>query len=161
MNITKNTLTLNCTNPMVAHWGDILIPGQEYTGEITYVNTEIVTDYENYWKYVTMMASSVEWIAKGYTQDTLHEVIPGYKNNIDSLYTKRIDMPFIRVKCSDNKTNQFCLLSTSELFSLGCDYYKVGRNQGKPCFRYTVYLVDDYFDYVVTRRDNILNELGI
>lgn len=157
--LTKS-LKLKCTNPMVAHWGDILIPGQEYTGEIAYVNTEIITDYDNYWKYISMISSSWEWLRKGYDETNLPEVMPGYKTTkeVNDLYTKRIDMPFVRVKCSDGQTNQFCLLSDSELFSLGSDIGK-RRSEGKPCFSYTVHRVDDYFDYVQTRRDNILNVL--
>lgn len=161
INKSKNILKLKCINPMVAHWGDILIPGQEYTGEITYVNTEIITDYENYWKYISMISSSFEWLRKGYDETNLPEVIPGYKKTkeVNDLYTKRIDMPFVRVKCSDGQTNQFCLLSDIELFSLGSDIGKGGRSEGKLCFSYTVHRVDDYFDYVQTRRDNILNIL--
>lgn len=154
-------LKLKCINPMVAHWGDILIKGHEYTGEITYVNTEIITDYDNYWHYSGLISGSFKWLIKGYDETNLHEVIPGYKKHdeVHKLYTKRIDIPFIRVKCSDNQTNQFCLLSDSELFSLGSDIGKGGRSEGKPCFSYSVHRVDDYFDYVETRRDNILNVL--
>lgn len=165
MNLEKTklneSLRLICTNPMMAHWGDILIEGQEYTGEITYVNTEIITDYDNYWKYISMISSSLEWLRKGYDETNLHEVMPGYKTTkeVDDLYTKRIDMPFVRVKCSDGQTNQFCLLSDSEIFSLGSDIGKGGRSEGKPCFSYTVHRIDDHFDYVQTRRDNILNQI--
>ena len=157
----NESLRLICNQPMVAHWGDILIVGQEYTGDITYVNTEIITDYENYCKYISMISSSLEWLRKGYTQENMHEVMPGYKNHkeVNGLYTKRIDMPFIRVKCSDGQTNQFCLLSDAELFTLGSDIGKGGRSEGKPCFSYTVHQVDDYFDYVQTRRDNIINKI--
>lgn len=156
-------ITLTCTQPMVAHWGEILIPGHEYTGEIFYKDTEIITDYVNYWKYSDLVIKSMEWIRKGYTEDNLHEVIPGYikSSEIHRLYTKRVEMPFISVKCSDSQTNSFCLLSDEEVFGLGADKHKHvrGRNMGRPCFTYTVYRVDDYFDYTTIRRENVLNKI--
>lgn len=161
--IDKEHITLKCKSPMMAHWGEILIKNRQYTGQIVYVSTEIITDYDNYWKYTGFIAGSLEWIRKGYTEDNLHEVIPGYKSHkeVNELFTKRVDMPFIRIKCSDNQTNQFCLLSDVELFSLGCDKGKNGRSLGKPCFSYSVHRVDDYFDYTERRRDNVLVKLGI
>jgi hypothetical protein len=165
MNLEKTklnkSLVLMCVEPMMAHWGHILIVGQEYTGEIVYVNTEIITDYDNYWHYTGLIADSFRWLRKGYDETNLHEVMPGYKTNkeVHDLYTKRIDMPFVRVKCSDGQTNSFCLLSDSELFSLGSDIGKGGRSEGKPCFSYSVNKVDDYFDYASMRRDNVLNKI--
>ena len=157
----NESLRLICTDPMVAHWGDILIVGQEYTGEIIYKSTEIITDYDNYWYYNGLIADSFRWLRKGYTEENIHEVMPGYKNHkeVDGLYTKRVDTPFIKVKCSDGQTHHFCLLSDAEFFALGSDIGKGGRSEGKPCFAYTVYQVDDYFDYVQTRRDNIINKI--
>jgi hypothetical protein len=165
MNIEKDKtyepLELICTNMMMAHWGEILIPGREYIGEIKFVPTEIITDYDNYWYYNDLVANSIVWLRKGYTPETLHEVMPGYKTikEFHELYTKRIDMPFVSVKCSDSQTNTFCLLSDSEIFSLGSDIGKGGRNEGKPCFSYSVNMVDDYFNYSQIRRDNIIDKL--
>jgi murein DD-endopeptidase MepM/ murein hydrolase activator NlpD len=85
------------TKPMVAHWGDILIPDMEYTGEIFFRDTEIITDYINYWKYSDLIIKGAEWHNKGYTENELHEVIPGYmkSSEIKRLYTKTIEMPFL------------------------------------------------------------------
>jgi hypothetical protein len=154
-------ITLICTQPMVAHWGDILIPGMEYIGEIFYKDTDIITDYVNYWKYHDLVIKGMEWHNKGYTENTLHEVIPGYMKSSDiiRLYTKRVEMPFISVKCSDTQTNSFCLLSDEEIFRFGADKRPKGRDMGRPCFRYSVHRVDDYFDYVSIRRDNVLNNV--
>ena len=156
-------LTLTCTKPMVAHWGDILIPDMEYTGEILFRDTEIITDYINYWKYGDLIIKGAEWHNKGYTENELHEVIPGYmkSSEIKRLYTKTIEMPFIRIKCSDTRTNSFCLLSDEEIFRFGADKYVEGKNIGKPCFTNTVHRVDDYFDYTPIRRENILNKILI
>ena len=160
MNIEKDKtyepLELMCTDMMIAHWGKILIPGQEYIGEIKFVPTEIITDYDNYWHYTGLIADSFPWLRKGYDQETLHEVIPGYKSikEVNQLYTKRIDMPFVSVVCSDGCTNQFCLLSNDEVIALGSDV-----RDGEPCFSYSVYMVDDYFNYSNIRRDNIIDKL--
>jgi len=165
MNLEKTklgeSLTLMCTQPMMAHWGEILIPGQEYIGEIIFKSTEIITDYDNYWHYDGLVADSFKWLRKGYTQETLHEVIPDYKSikEFHELYSKRVDMPFVKIKCSDSQTNTFCLLSDAEIFSLGSDIGKGGRSEGKPCFSYSVNRVDDYFDYSQLRRDNIINKI--
>ena len=154
-------ITLTCINPYVAHWGDVLIPGQQYIGLIVFRSTEIITDYENYWKYNSMVASSITWIRKGYDESNLHEVMPGYKpySQVKDLYTKRIDLPYFQCVCSDNHTNFFCLLSDAELYSLGAAKGLDGRSKGKPSFSYTVYRIDDYFDYTSVRRDDVIKKL--
>lgn len=145
----------------MAHWGEILIPGNQYVGEVYFKETQIITDYDNYWKYLTMISSSIEWLRKGYTQENMHEVMPGYKTNreIDSLYTKKVEMPYVKVKCSDGGTNSFCLLTHEELYKLGAAKGKGGNSLDKPCFCYTVFLADEYFDYTAIRRDNVLNKI--
>jgi hypothetical protein len=52
------------------------------------------------------------------------------------------------------------LLTDKEVYDLGADKNKRGNGAGKPAFSYTVYRVDEYFDYTPIRRDNILNQLG-
>jgi hypothetical protein len=165
MNLEKTklgeSLTLICKSLMMAHWGEILIPGQEYQGEILFKETQIITDYDKYWYYNGLACNSIDWIRKGYNEDNLHEVIPGYIKNseIDRLYTKKIEMPFIKVKCSDGQTNSFCLLTDEELYRLGAAKGEGGNSLGKPCFCYTVHRVDEYFDYSSIRRDNVLNKI--
>ena len=155
-------IKLVCKKAKGAHWGFILEEGKEYEGRIITKSTEIITDFDNYWKYTEKVASSRNWIKKGYTQETLHEVIPGYKtlSDVNSLYTKRINMPFIHILCSDNMYNDYCLLTDEELYALGADINKEGNKKGKPAFSYAVHRVDEYFDYTPIRRDNILNQLG-
>jgi hypothetical protein len=156
-------MKLTCKKLKAAHWGIILEVGKEYEGRIITKSTEIITDFDNYWKYTEKVASSRYWIKKGYTQETLHKVIPGYKtlSEINDVYTKTIDMPFIRILCSDNQYNDYCLLTDEEIYALSADINKDGNKTGKPAFQYTVYTVDEYFDYTAIRRDNILSQLGI
>jgi len=143
-------MKLLCKKGKIAHWGAIIIEGQEYEGEIITKSTEIITDFDNYWKYTEKVASSRNWW-----------FIPGYKtlSDVNSLYTKRINMPFIHILCSDNMYNDYCLLTDKEVYDLGADVNKDGNKKGKPAFSYTVYRVDEYFDYTPIRRDNILNQL--
>ena len=157
-------IKVKCISPMAAWWGEVLVVGEEYTlFEIKNILTEIITDYDNYWKYTSMIAGSIEWIRKGYTQEQLPEVIPGYLDmkEVHKRYAKKVDMPFGSVKCSDTQINSFCLLTDDEVYELGAVMNKDGNGKGRPGFNYTVYMIDDYFDYVQTRRDKKLNELGI
>lgn len=129
-------LTLTCIKPYFAHWGDVLILGKEYTGEVVYIDIEIVTDYDN---YCLMVRSE-------------------YKN---SVYTKRVNTPHFKCVCSDGQFREFCLLSDNELYSLGSD-----RSGPRPCFYYSppltywpVLRLDEHFDYNQIRRDNIIEKL--
>ena len=156
-------MKLTCIKGMFAHWGAILHEGQEYEGVVEYKSTEVITDYDNYWKYTEMVASSRDWIKKGYDESNLHEVIPDYRayHEIHNIYAKKIDLPFITIRCSDNQKNSFCLLSDNELYELGVAKGKDGKSKDEPCFVCSVNLVDEYFDYTPIRRDNILSQLGI
>lgn len=154
-------MKLTCINIKYAHWGEILRPGKEYEGIVEYKSTEIIIDYDNYWKYTEMIANSREWIKRGYDKSNMHEVMSGYKSygEVHRLYTKRINMPYFTVKGEDGSRYSFCLLNDSELYNLGAAEGKDGKSKGKPCFSYTVHMVDDYFDYTSTRRDLKLNKI--
>ena len=154
-------LKLICKKEKIAHWGVTLEKGKEYSGTIITKPTEVITNHVKYWEYMSKIANSRRWIKKGYKEEKLNEVIPEYKtySDVKDLYTKRIDMPFVRILCSDNHYNEYCLLTDNEIYSLGADMNKDGNRKGQPAFSYTVHRVDDYFDYTLTRRDNTLNEL--
>lgn len=156
-------MKLKCIKSMTAHWGSILTEGNEYEViEFIEKEIEIITNYKEYWKHTYMGASSITWIRKGYTQETLHEVIPGYlkMEEYHALYTKRIKLPFVVFKCDDNSKQSFCLTTHDELINVygGAEDEK---RKGKVSHCYTIYFIDDNFDYVQTRRDKKLNELGI
>jgi hypothetical protein len=44
-------MKLTCKRLKAAHWGIILEVGKEYEGRIITKSTEIITDFDNYWKY--------------------------------------------------------------------------------------------------------------
>ena len=155
--------------------GPQLIPDEIYDViEIKEVSTRIITDHDNYLKYTDLIIRSMEWLKRGYTTETLPEVIPDYITfeEVNKRFTKRIDIPFAFIRCSDNQINKFCLLSDKEVFDLGADIHsprnglcyvsdKSGKYEGRPTFTLTVYMIDDYFDYNQIRREKKLNKLGI
>lgn len=158
-------MRLLCIKSMIAHWGSILTEGKwydvvrEFDREI-----EIITNEKEYWKHTSMIASSIDWVRKGYEQADLHKVIPGYKtlSEVHTLYAKKIVVPHFEFKTDDNSIECMCILSDEELFALGADKREEGKkNEGRPAFGYTIHQIDDYFDYVATRRDRRLKELGI
>jgi hypothetical protein len=51
-------MKLLCKKGKFAHWGAILIEGQEYEGEIITKSTEIITDFDNYWKFTEVRKDS-------------------------------------------------------------------------------------------------------
>ena len=53
-------IKLVCKKAKGAHWGFILEEGKEYEGRIITKSTEIITDFDNYWKYTEKVASSRE-----------------------------------------------------------------------------------------------------
>jgi len=68
---------------------------------------------------------------------------------------KTLSLPHLMIKSDDRDTvHYFLTLSNNELFQLGAD----GE---KPYFVYSVYRVDEYFDFKSERRDIKLKKLGI
>lgn len=156
-------MKLLCIEPRAAHWGSILTKGKWYDADICEKEVEIITNYDEWIKQIGLVSSSITWIRKGYTEETLPEVIPGYMTmkEVNRLYTKRIMMPHIVVRTDDNSRMSLITLTEKEILELGADISKAKneRKKGRPAFGYSVYLVDDFFDYLPTRRDNRLNEL--
>ena len=157
-------MKLLCIESKYAHWGSILTKDKWYDViEIKDKEVEIITNYDEWYKQIGLISSSITWIRKGYTQENLHKVIPGYMtmSEVSRLYTKKIMMPHVIIKTDDKSTMSLITLSEQEILDLGADVSKASnrKRNGKPAFGYTVYLVDDYFDYLPTRRDNRLKEL--
>lgn len=154
-------MKLRCIKGRAAHWGSILTEGKYYEviSEPGYSKkTDIITNYEKYWYYTSMQSRSITWIRQGYTQENLHEVMPGYISiqEKDRLYTKDIVVPFFTFRGDDDSSPSFCVLTNEEIIRLGSD---ISPKDGKPCFCYSVYMLDEYFDYQSIRRDNKLKEI--
>lgn len=157
-------MKLLCINSRHAHWGSILTEGKWYEViENVDKEVDIITNYDEWYKQIGLGSQSITWIRKGYTQENLHEVLPGYLplSEVNRLYTKKVSMPHIIIKTDDLSTISLITLSEKEVFDLGADIDKAPnrKRDGRPAFHYSVYLIDDYFDYLPTRRDNKLNEL--
>lgn len=153
-------MMIRCTNEKWAHWGTIFEKDKEYNFEYTESKkVRIINNYEKYWYYNGLIAGSRDWIRKGYTQETLHEVIPGYlkHNELQELYTIEVDLPFINVKGDDNANYRLITLTKEEIVS----QFNITLNEDKVPFCYSYYLVEEYFDFAQIRRDNKLKELGI
>ena len=155
-------MKLRCNKDYSAHWGSIFQEGHEYkVVKIIKKPTDIITDDKMYWEKGNLIADSYTWILKGYTPKNLHEVMPGYitQKQLERLYVKRIKIPHAVIKGDDNKEYYFALTSAKEFIELGADITKKGTNIGRPTIRYTVHIIDEYFDYQHIRRDNKINEL--
>ena len=159
-------MRLRCTNGMFAHWGTIFEEGNEYDViEIVERNVVFITDYKEYWEKISLISGSLTWLRKGYTQDNLHEVIPGYMTakEVKKLYTKEVMLPHALIKGDDGQTNSFCLTSYEEFYKMGAAVSEARNDnlRGKPAFEFSVRVIDENFDYVQTRRDKRLSEIGI
>ncbi len=153
-------MKLLCIKGEWAHWGDVLTIGKLYTGYTMEHTYSIVTDNEKYWYYNSLFTSSVEWIRKGYTQETLHEVIPGYLQyrEVMEKYTIKVVIPVTTVICDDSHTNTFCSMSKEEILN---KWNVELNNRGEIAFTTTVKMVENYFLTVEQIRDNKLKDLGI
>mgnify|MGYP006350500491 CR=1 FL=1 len=152
---------IRCINEKWVHWGTIFEEGKEYNFEyIEDKNVSIITDYEKYYHYISISASSIDWLRLGYKQENLHEVIPDFlqHNEIMERYTTKVKLPFIQVRGDDGNNYDLCTLTKEEILSL----YDVAINkQGKIAFNYSTSLVEEYFDFKEITRDKKLKELGI
>ena len=159
-------MKLRCIEGMMAHWGTIFHPGKEYdVASIEDQKVSFVTDYDGYWEKTRLIAASRDWISKGYTKENLHEVIPGYipTEEVKQLYIKEALLPHVAIKGDDNQTYWFCLTPYEEFYRMGAAVSEARNDnlRGKPAFEYTVRVIDENFDYVQTRRDKRLSEIGI
>ena len=159
-------MRLRCTEGMMAHWGTIFEEGKEYDViEIVEKKFGFITDYDSYWEKTGLIASSRDWIRKGYTKENLREVIPGYitLEEVKRLYVKEAMLPHAKIKGDDGQTYWFCLASYEEFYRMGAAVSKAQNShlRGKPAFEYSVNVIDENFDYAQIRRDKALSEIGI
>lgn len=153
-------MKLFCIKNDWAHWGDVLTVGKEYTGQTDIHSYSIVTDNEKYWYYMSLIGDSREWIGKGYKQETLHEVIPGYLQykEIMEKYTIRVSIPIVKVLCDDKHINTYCTMTKEEILNK----WNVELNKkGEIAFTTSVKMLEDYFLTTEQIRDNRLKDLGI
>ena len=158
-------MRLRCIKGMMAHWGTIFEEGKEYDViEIVERKVGFITDYDRYWEKTKLIAGARDWIKKGYTKENLHEV-PGYitAEEVKRLYIKEVMLPHALIKGDDGQTNSFCLTSYEEFYKMGAVVSEARNDnlRGKPAFEFSVKVIDENFDYIQTRRDRRLSEIGI
>jgi hypothetical protein len=131
---------------MIAHWGNILTEGRFYESvrEFDYLIT-VITNKEKYYESASMLASSIEWIMKGYEKDNTY------------LYSKDILVKHLEFKGDDNSVIYMCLLNDKELFDIGAE---IGKD-GKPMLYKTLYQLDDYFKSISSIRENNIKKLEL
>ncbi len=163
-------MKLRCIKKKEAYWGDIFIPGDWYDMIETEREVTLITDYDNYYKYVTMISQSILWIRKGYTEENMHEVMPGYitMKEKENRYTIKVKLPYGQLKGVDDHIYSYYLLSDDEIIEkFGLDReIAISKDTktnsfGRLSFGTTENVIDNFFDYLPTRRDNRLKELGL
>ena len=157
-------MKVKCIKSQVAHWGYMFEEGKEY--EIISVKEQkidVITDYENYFEKTSIIADSAKWILKGYKPENLHEVMPGYitSKEINKLYTKKIKCKVATIKGDDGNRYNFLLMTNEEFIKKGAARRLKGRDKGKPVFKYTNDIFEDYFIDIQSQRDEKLKELGL
>jgi hypothetical protein len=153
-------MKLICIKEHSAHWGSILTIGSKYDSVITQNKYTIVTDNKKYWHYNSLIIESRHWIPKGYTQETLHEVIPGYLaySEVMRKYTIEVNIPTLRVIGDDKQTYTFSLMTKQEILNKW--NVEINKND-EIAFTTTVKMAEDYFLTESQIREIKLNELGI
>ncbi len=113
-------------------------------------NVDVIIDYEKWHEATVKVAGAIDWIRRGYTQDNLHEVIPGYlgRQEIKKRYCKTVELDYYSVRCNDGEINTFIGNSKAEFINKYGDKALV-----------TLTFLEDYFETEEQIRDNKLNNL--
>ena len=161
------------------HWGVAFEEGKEYDiSEIIEHHIVVLTDYKRYWdlnqELLTSFQNHQKSKREGIEVDE-EEFSKLQKRNSDEqkLCEIKISLPHAVIRsdvyCDDNdivyvshsdrgSTWRFLLSTDEELFQLGVDKKLNGDVSIGP---FTVYRIDEYFDFKSERRDKKLKELGI
>ena len=163
-------MKLRCIKTYAFHYGIAFQEGKEYE-VLDFIEKEIsvITNYEKYWacntnllehhrNYVKRMKDLA--ISNKLTDSDKVTFLKEQKEivNEKSLYETIISLPHLVIKSDRDTLWEFLITTDKELFKLGVDKNKKGRPSIGPI---TVYRIDEFFDYIVERRDRKLKELGI
>lgn len=169
-------MKLRCIRSMVAHWGIIFDEGKEYdVSKIIEHPIVVLTDYKRYWELNKELLTSYHKYEEskrnglpfgpGVIDDeefskSLYYSQQKSLSSEQKLYQTKISLPHCVIKSDDygGSVYNFLISSDEELFQLGVDKKEDGSVAIGP---YTVYRVDEYFDFKSERRDKKLKELGI
>jgi hypothetical protein len=151
-------MKLRCIKSMAAHWGVIFEYDKYYDYSICEKKVTFVTNFKVWNNSLSEIVQNGFEIMKLKNKDTdttwlvnKNKVLEKIKKECE----KTLSLPHAVIKSDDRDTvHYFLTLSNNELFQLGAD----GE---KPYFVYSVYRIDEYFDFKSERRDIKLKELGI
>ena len=158
-------MKLRCIKTYGMHWGLAFEEGKEYdVSEIIEHPVVVLTDYKRYWdlnqELLTTFQNYQKSKREGIEVDE-EEFSKSQKRNSDEqkLCETKISLPHAVIRSDDRGSTWRFLLSTDEeLFQLGVDKKLNGDVAIGP---FTVYRIDEYFDFKSERRDIKLKELGI
>jgi hypothetical protein len=155
-------MKLRCIKTYDMHWGVAFEEGKEYdVSEIIEHPVVVLTDYKRYWDLNLKLLTSFHKRQKSKREGLEFESDEEFSKNSDDqkLCETKISLPHAVIRSDDRDSNWRFLLSTDEeLFELGVDKKLNGDVAFGP---YTVYRIDEYFDFKSERRDMKLKELGI
>lgn len=159
-------MKLLCTKGIHAHWGSIFEEGKRYdVVEISERKVGLIADYESYWEKTSLIAQSIVWLRRGYTEENMHEAMPGYISTakVKERYVKEASIPHATIRGEKGQTQTFCIATDEELYRLGADV-SAARNEsmtGRPATEYTVSMIGDHFEWPEYERERKLKELGL
>ena len=160
-------MEIKCIKTMEPYWGITFEEGKYYKIlKIENRNVEVTLDYEKYFHYCSKVASSVDWIRKGYTEENLHEVIPDYMpyKEMRERFVKTISIPYVYIKGDNGDTESFYIMSDEDImkkYNLDEKSISTGRREGRLHFQTTEDAIDEYFEWPEFIREEKLNGLGI
>jgi hypothetical protein len=159
-------MKLRCIKTYAMHWGLAFEEGKEYdVSEIIEHPIVVLTDYKRYWdlnqellisfhKHQQSKREGIEVV-----DDEEFSNLQNKNSAEQKLCETTISLPHAVIRSDDKGSTWRFLLSTDEeLFELGVDKKLNGDVAIGP---FTVYRIDEYFDFKVERRDIKLKELGI
>lgn len=157
---------LLCIKSIVYHWGTIFECGKYYKiVRIFEKDTRVITNNDKYWECTRVTSRTLKYFQQGYTEDNIHEVMPGYIkiSERDRLYTKYIPATYFEFKSESGASYQFCALTDDELYALGADKNRDPNHNSynRHYFTYSIYMLDEYFETKQFIRENKLKDLGI
>lgn len=163
-------MKLRCIKSMVTHWGVFFEEGKEYdVSEIIEHPVVVLTDYKRYWdlnqelltsyhKYKESKRNGLPF-GPGVIDDEEFSKFQKSLSAEQKLHEIKISLPHAVIRSDWGiSVYKFLISSDEELFELGVDKKEDGSVAIGP---YTVYRIDEYFDFKSERRDTKLKELGI
>jgi hypothetical protein len=153
-----------CIKSMSYYLGDIFTEGKEYHMSNYTQKYRIVINYDEYFKYLSLLSNSIITASKDQIPENHHQLFsPGSSystyiilNEIYNKYTIEVDIPMTSIEGESIEGNivSFCLLTENEIrYKYEVDKVYFTNKKMK--------YIDEYFDYLKIKRDKKLNLIGL